>query len=327
MQTVLTFGKRFILIGGGLLLGLVCVGLVVATVQYHDVQAQVADDDRVTIRVDGRDRTFYVHTPPGHAALTADDAGLPLLIGLHGGGGSAAGFAGKTEFSDLADEMGAVVVYANGTNRLPRVERLLTWNSGNCCAYAQREDVDDIAFLDALLDYVLDTYAVDPNRVFVTGHSNGGMMSFRAACELSDRLAGIAPVAGALNAEPCTPTDPVSVLMIHGTADDHVLYEGGEPLESVGNAGDRSDTSVADGRDFWVQHNQCAGESVLHTDGDVQTEVFADCDAGVTVQVVTLVGGGHAWPGSDPRDSFSDPPFADYDASAAIMTFVVGGAE
>lgn len=316
MKTV----KRLLWVGGAAVLVCVCVALVAIELRYRSVQAALDGDDAVEIEVDGRTRSFYVHTPPAHNTEPNSSA-LPVLIGFHGGGGSAAGFAEKTGFSAVADELGVIVVYPNGTTLFPRREILQTWNAGNCCAYALDNDIDDIAFLDAMLDYVLEHYNADPASIYLTGHSNGGMLSYRAACELSERITGIAPVAGAQNVSACEPQRPLDILIIHGTDDQHVLYEGGRPRESVGDAGDRVDTAVATTRDFWVAHNQCSAEPVVVADGDVLTERFVGCAEAVRVQVVSLQGGGHSWPGSDPRRSVSDPPFADYDATREIMRF------
>jgi polyhydroxybutyrate depolymerase len=104
--------------------------------------------------------------------------------------------------------------------------RLLTWNTGTCCGYAQRSHVDDVAFIRALLDSLERTYRIDRRRVYATGLSNGGMMSYLVACALSDRFAAVAPVSGELSMD-CAPTIPVSVLIIHGTADENLPYNGG----------------------------------------------------------------------------------------------------
>ncbi|HUJ70694.1 MAG TPA: PHB depolymerase family esterase, partial [Verrucomicrobiae bacterium] len=181
----------------------------------------------LSLKTGGRDRVYSLHLPPAYDGKHL----LPLVIVLHGGGGNAEGAIRMTGFNQKADKEGFVVVYPNGSGRLKT--RLLTWNSGNCCGYALDSGVDDVGFIRALIDELKKTRAVDPQRVYATGISNGGMMTYRLACELSDKIAAIAPVAGALNLENCQPTRPVSVIIFHGTADEHVLYNGGEPIRRV----------------------------------------------------------------------------------------------
>src|SRR5713226_6114518 len=130
-----------------------------------------------------------------------------------------------------------------------RTRRLPTWNSGNCCGYAMQNNVDDVAFLRALIDKLEHDYSVFFKRIFVTGISNGGMMSYRIGCELADKIAAIAPVEGAQNID-CRPSGPVSVIVFHGSADRLVPFNGGSTPFQIGSK--RSDTSVANAIAFWV---------------------------------------------------------------------------
>ena len=125
----------------------------------------------LALTVGQRERTYLVHLPPVYDGKRS----LPLVIVLHGGGGNAEGAARMTGFSEKADREGFVVVYPNGSGRLKT--RLLTWNSGNCCGYAMDQNVDDVGFIRVLIDEFVKTRAIDPKRVFVTGMSNGGMMT------------------------------------------------------------------------------------------------------------------------------------------------------
>src|SRR5208282_2572641 len=175
-------------------------------------------DHVLALTVGQQGRTYLLHLPPVYDGKRL----LPLVIVLHGGGGNAPGAVRMTGFSEKADKGGFVVVYPNGSGRLKT--RLLTWNSGNCCGYALDNNVDDVGFIRALIDELVKTRSIDPKRVYATGMSNGGMMTYRLGCELSDKIAAIAPVAGALSVENCQPTNPVSVIIFHGTADEHVLY-------------------------------------------------------------------------------------------------------
>jgi polyhydroxybutyrate depolymerase len=213
---------------------------------------------------------------------------------LHGGGGNANQVIRSTRFDEVADENGFIAVFPHGSGRLSD-EFLLTWNSGNCCGYARAQDIDDVAFLRAVVEAVLRDYGADARRVYVTGMSNGGMMSYRLACEASGVFAAAAPVAGALNVD-CNPGQPVSLLAIHGTGDRMVRYEGGEPLEQVDPAS-RVDTSVADSVGFFVAHNACAEPPATTMDGILRYDEWGSCDQNARVALYTIEGGVHEWPG------------------------------
>jgi polyhydroxybutyrate depolymerase len=265
-----------------------------------------------TLTVDGRERGYLLHVPPGA------EGPLPVLLVLHGGGGNARQVSAQTRLSELADETGFIAVYPNGTGRTS----LLTWNAGACCGYAERQRVDDVAFVAALLDEVLADQPADPERVFVTGMSNGAMMSYRLACELSDRITGIAPVAGARNVTPCRPSRPVSVLAVHGTADELVPYAGGPPARPAPGNETWVNASVADSVGFWVDQDGCRPQPTERTDGDVTTATYAGCAQGSEVVLHTVAGGGHAWPGGGRSRAEADPVPPEPDASRLIAEFV-----
>jgi len=247
-------------------------------------------DHDLALMAGERERTCLLHLPPGYNGKRL----WPLVIVLHGGGGNATGAVGMTGFSEKADKEGFVVAYPNGSGRLKT--RLLTWNSGNCCGYALDNGVDDVGFIRALIDELVKTRAVDPKRVYVTGMSNGGMMTHRLGCELSDKIAAIAPVAGALDVENCQPANPVSVIIFHGTADERVLYNGGEPIRKA-DRHFRVDKSVAYAVSFWVKHDGCSETPKRSDKGSIRTEIYGGGKDGAEVVLYTVNGGGHAWPG------------------------------
>ncbi len=257
-------------------------------------------DHVLALTVGQQGRTYLLHLPPVYDGKRS----LPLVIVLHGGGGNAPGAVRMTGFSEKADKEGFVVVYPNGSGRLKT--RLLTWNSGNCCGYAMDKNVDDVGFIRALVDELVKTRSIDPKRVYVTGMSNGGMMTYRLGCELSDRIAAIAPVAGALNVENCQPADPVSVIIFHGTADEHVLYNGGEPVQKV-DRHFRVDNSVSYAVSFWLKHNGCSETARRSEKGSIRTEIYSGGKDGAEVVLYTVNGGGHAWPGGQAYLLGSEP--------------------
>lgn len=159
--------------------------------------------------------------------------------------------------SKKADSAGFVVVYPNGTGRLKN--RLLTFNAGNCCGYAMTNKIDDIEFTRKLLDNLNKFVNIDRKRVFATGMSNGGIMSYLLASELSDCIAAIAPVGGPMGTEICTPNRPVSIIHFHGTKDEHAPFHGGK---GIGISGTEF-YSVEHSIQAWVKSNGCNQEPVI----------------------------------------------------------------
>ncbi len=181
----------------------------------------LADTNAHQVSAAGLERTYYLHVPPGAPA----DRSLSLVLVFHGGSGSPANIERETRFSELADREGFLVAYPQGYQK--------SFNDGRGASDipAQRDRIDDVAFVTALIDDVGKKCRVDPKGIYATGISNGGMVSHFLGAKLSTKLAAIAPVAGSL-AEPLVPafapTAPVSVLMLVGTDDRFVPYGGGE---------------------------------------------------------------------------------------------------
>lgn len=263
-----------------------------------------------SLEVGGRSRTYHVHVPAG----ADSSAGLPVLVMLHGGGGNGKHAERVTGFSQLADEAGFIAVYPDGTGRM---ERRLTWNAANCCAYAHEVNVDDVGFIDAMLDALSTEFAPDMSRVYLTGHSNGGMMTYRLGCQLAGRFAAIAPVAGALNEEVCEPSRPVPMLIIHGEEDQNVPFAGGQS-SGVGASGEdsRIDQPVSHAFETWVAIDGCAEPVTTTSSEATEVTTYAHCDVGTVVRLVVVLGWGHPWPGPQ-----ADPP-STVDASQLVWEFV-----
>jgi polyhydroxybutyrate depolymerase len=277
----------------------------------------------VTLGPDADQRDVILHLPPAY-----DGSGLlPLLIVLHGGGGSGEQIHRQIGMDADADDFGFVVAYPNGSGRLG--ETLLTWNAGHCCAYSLDKNIDDVGFLSELIDQLLESYAIDPARVYVAGMSNGAMMAYRAGAELSEKIAGIAPVAGSIggqvNAEhlafsPELPAEPVAVIAFHGMQDRHVSYDGGVGPEAI-NQG-RIDFSVEESIAFWVEANGCNPNPYResHFDGNILIDdYYDDCLGNSAVVLVTIVDGGHAWPGA--KSGVGDQPNQQISANEMILEF------
>ena len=259
----------------------------------------------------GRTRRFILHVP---SSVTSEKK-VPLVIVLHGGGGNGENAAKMSGFTAKSDREGFIVVYPYGTGRFD--ERLLTWNSGNCCGYALDHNIDDAAFIRNLIELIKSRYSIDGDRIFATGISNGGMMSYRLACELSDVIRGIAPVAGALNVNPCSPQRPVITAIIHGRADRHVLYDGGPPNTQV-DSHPRVDRSVRFASEFWQKVNGCTAAGTDKS-GRIETRHFTCQNAGLVV--FSIDGEGHTWPGGEKGYILADPPARDFSATDAMWDF------
>jgi len=237
-----------------------------------------------------------VHLPPDFAARVP----LPVLFAFHGGGGNAAGFQDYAGLDAPADARGFVVVYPNGSGRFAK--RLLTWNAGDCCGFAQEHDADDVGFALAILADLARDLPLDRTRVYATGHSNGGMMSYRLAADAAPRIAAIAPVAGADMTRAFAPAAPVALLHVHSVDDPRALYAGGLgppfPLTNVRVA----HRAVEAGLARWRERDGCsgAGQSLDERKVDGHSAVllsFAPCSSGYDVAHWQLIGPGHGWPG------------------------------
>jgi polyhydroxybutyrate depolymerase len=265
-----------------------CVaGVLVLAAFWMAAASRATDAQSRSIVVDGRTRTYLLHAPSGHNASKK----MPLVLVLHGATQSPESAERMSGMSKLADRDDFLVAYPSGTGRLSRVP---TWNAGNCCGYALENKVDDVAFISALIDKLEREYPVDPKRVYVTGISNGAMMSYRLACELSDRIAAIAPVEGAQNLD-CRPSNRVSVIVFHGTADRLVPYDGGSTPFQL--AGRRNDTPVDDTVAFWVKEDACAAAPRREESSEVHTTIYSGCKDGTGVALYAIQGGHHMWPG------------------------------
>jgi polyhydroxybutyrate depolymerase len=243
-----------------------------------------------SIAVDGRTRTYVLHIPSGYHG----NPKTPLVLVLHGATQSPESVERMSGMSALADREKFLVAYPSGTGRLSRVP---TWNAGNCCGFALDHKVDDVAVIRALIGKLERDYPVDPRRVFVTGISNGAMMSYRLACELSDKIAAIAPVEGALNVD-CRPPHPVSAIVFHGTADRLVPFDGGSTPFQVG--GGRTDGSVAGAVAFWAREDGCPSSPARSETPEVRTTIYSGCKNGMGVALYAIPGGRHRWPRQPP---------------------------
>lgn len=266
---------------------------------------------------DGETRSYLVRLPP--AKSTKEYKLLPLVLVLHGGGGNASNAERMTGFTDKAYRENFIVVYPDGSSRLKG--KLLTWNAGHCCGYAMKKGIDDVAFINTLLDRLIKDYPVDPKRIYVTGMSNGGMMTHKLGIELSSRFAAIAPLFATLFGDEKKPEHAVSAIFINGMLDKSMPYQGGTPGGHFSNAWDGSPAKPAiDQTTFWAKANNCSTSPDKREQAAVIQWQYR-CPAGKDVTIYLIKDSGHAWPGGLKGSSRGDEPSLSLNATDVIWTF------
>ncbi|NND34821.1 MAG: T9SS type A sorting domain-containing protein [Saprospiraceae bacterium] len=246
---------------------------------------------------DGYTRTYLVHLPANQEHLD----NLPLIIAMHGGFGSAANLQNQSGLSLKADAEGFMVVYPEGVR--DGILNIRTWNAGWCCGFASTSGVDDVGFINALLDTLYSRYSIDTSRVFATGMSNGGFMSYRLACEIPDRIAAIAPVACSMSVSRCDSDKPVPIIHFHSYLDGSVPYAGGMG-NGVSNHHNPPLDSVAQ---VFGEINACQTKRDTLTHNDMFTHIrWNDCDCEAEINQYLTRDGGHSWPGGM-KTAIGDP--------------------
>lgn len=259
-------------------------------------------DHKITIRLGELDRHYTVHVPPGYNGKTS----APVVIMLHGGGGTGKAAAFETGWGSKADEAGFLAVFPDAMPPDPTKPSRFRgnpqlWNDGSDRFYPGQNAPDDVGFLNAMLDELLTKFAVDQRRIFVTGFSNGASMCFRIGAELSKRIAAIAPVAGACWLEPLTLERPVPMVYITGTADPLNLIEGGVPRLATGGSDKvraKPKPPVRDSILTWSKALACPTTPRSSSEANgVRTEIYGPGRDGAKVVYITVEGLGHTWAG------------------------------
>jgi polyhydroxybutyrate depolymerase len=249
-------------------------------------------DYAFTLSHGGETRRYRVHVPVGYAASRP----TPMVLSLHGGGGNMDYQADDRYYGLIAksESAGFIAVFPNGYSRLPS-GRFATWNAGICCGKARDENVDDVGFIREVVKQMKGRLNVDPDRIFANGMSNGGMMSYRLACEMPETFRAVAAVAGTDGTKSCNPAKPVSILHIHAKDDDRVLYNGGAGTPSQQMA---DFVSVPDTVAKWVRLNGCSTTPVRVLERPGATcDAYTGCRGGTEVKLCVTESGGHSWPG------------------------------
>ena len=234
------------------------------------------------IMSDQKERTVHVHIPKSYDRAKP----TPVVLDFHGYTSNGVQQNVLAKMSEKAESAGFIAVHPEG------VGTSQSWNAGACCGEAASSAIDDVAFVGKMIDDLEAKLCVDAHRVYSTGMSNGGFLSHRLACEMSNRIAAVAPVAGVLAIPTCNPTRTMSVFQFHGTLDSLVAYNGNPGLGFA---------SVPQTMSGWATRSGCkATPRETSKKGEVTCVTYDNCKDGAEINLCTATGGGHAWPGGTP---------------------------
>ena len=260
-----------------------------------------------SITHDGMQREYIIYIPANYTGNSA----FPLVLNFHGYGSNASQQMWYGDFRSIADTAGFIVIHPQGT----LLNGITHWNVGG---WTVGSTVDDVGFVDVLLDSVSDNYNIESTRIYATGMSNGGFMSFLLASQLSEKIAAIGSVAGSMTPETynnSNPQHPIPILQIHGTTDDVVPYNG-----------EIWTLAIDEILQYWVNYNNCNAIPIITTLPDIDPNdgstvehiVYSDGNNYVNVEHFKVTGGGHTWPGNFIG---GDGTNYDIDASVEIWNF------
>jgi polyhydroxybutyrate depolymerase len=259
-------------------------------------------------------RTYLVHIPPKHDPKKP----TPVVLALHGAAMDGSMMVWFSGLNKTSDKEGFIVVYPSGTGTGP----FLTWNAGGI-RQGMGSKADDVAFIGKLLDDLGTVVKVNEKRIYACGMSNGAMMCYRLAAELSDRIAAIAPVAGTIAIEESKPKRPVPVIHFHGTKDTLVPFE----MAKGKTPSSMRLKSVEDSIQTWVKLNGCNEKpktDVLSKDSDdmkVTRKTYGGGKGGSEVVLIVIEEGGHTWPGQQPPVGFIGTSVKNISANDLIWEF------
>ncbi len=257
----------------------------------------------VKVTSSGQQRTARLVVPPGYDG----SASLPLVLVFHGYLEDAARIEASTGMTPIAAQHDMFVVYPQGVAN--------SFNAGpKCCGTGSSTQLPDVQFTKDLLDQLESTLCIDPKRIYAAGFSNGGMFASRLGCELSTRIAAIAPVSGPIAVTSCKPTREMPVMEFHGTSDIVVPYGG----NGLGGA-----MSVKDAIALWTANSGCtdATPATIFQNGDTTCTQYQSCQAGANVALCTIAGGGHQWPGGTDPTAGIGKQTQDINAGSAMLDF------
>ena len=265
-----------------------------------------------SITIDGQTRTYKYYVPNGSGKL-------PVVIMLHGGGGNSDNAIRMTHFNQLAEKEKFIAVFPDGSGR--QADKLLTWNASHCCGYAMQNNVDDVKFISNLIDKFINTQNADSKRIYVTGMSNGAMMTHKIGINLSNKVAAIATDVGTVFGDEPMAKGPLPVMMINGGLDENVPPAGGAP----GGPGRRAwgvDTipNTYAQSEYWAKNNHCKSPVKTAYNSMVDVTKYS-CPSNYDVVHYLVKDNGHAWPGGRKGSGIGNGPSQSFDASEEIWKF------
>ena len=255
----------------------------------------------------GINRTYSFYVP---ASYTPGNP-VPMVIGLHGLSSSGSNFAQYRDFRSIADTANFIVVHPDGSTMVG----VRFWNYGSIFGAT----VDDVGFLEALIDTISAQYSINQQRVYCVGMSNGSFMSYYMACQ-SNRFAAIGGVTGSMSVDmynSCNPAYPIPTIHIHGTDDSTNPYTGTSTMAAI------EDVTM-----FWVNQNECNTTPTVfqipnidpNDDATAERYLYSGGVNGHTVELFKVIGGGHSWPNS-PMPGSSEVTCMDFDGCVEIWRF------
>jgi len=261
-----------------------------------------------SISVGGYKRIYSIYTPKSY---TGNET-LPLVIYFHSYDWSPKQDMKYTMLNQVADSNNFIIVYPSAVGN---------WNSGiGEITTIQTRDVNEVEFIDALIDHLGGIYNIDLDRVYATGYSNGGFMAYKLACQLSHRIAAIASVGGVISTNTladCNPIRPMPVLQIHGTDDPNVPINGMTGWQSVEET-----------LNFWIQNNNCLDTNTITLDDiDLTDECtvnkisYTNCSENANIVFLKVINGGHSWPSAGPTGFLTGNTNQDINAGTEIWNF------
>lgn len=293
-----------------IVLTLACKGSEIAATSdlAGEGETPVKGDLEYRMTYDGMERSYILHVPPGY------DSSQPvaLVLAFHGITLDAGEMMRISGFNHQSDEEGFLVAYPNASGSQ------MSWNGGHCCGEAAKNNVDDVGFVRAVIAEITAAYNIDPKRIYATGFSNGAILVYRLACEMADQIAAIGPVSATQALEDkqaCRPSRPVAVIHFHGTADEPNPYNGGVSPGGV------QFISVNDAISFWINANGCPAQAQQDVSGSIIHDVYAPCREGSSVELYTVTGGMHAWPGGEAVNQRMGEPTMEISATSLMWEF------
>ena len=278
--------------------------------------------ERSLVTPDGRTRRYRIYVP----SVIPSGTSVPLVIALHGGLGTSSQFEASSGLNGFAESNGFIAVYPDGVGNQPDGSGFQTWNGGYCCGPAATQSIDDITFIRNVVTDLRNSLPVNSSRVYALGHSNGGILSYRIACEMSDVVAAIGVQAGSNVVTDCRPALPVSVFHLHGTSDTNVPINGGKG-SGLSTTVFVSARSAVDAMATVDGCNVASPRSLITSNSDVTALSWTNCKSNSEVRLVTVKNATHAWMGhvaqSAGSASYVGDPYPNLDATRALLSFVL----